>query len=389
VVLLSIMSEHSPRSSRARTLSNQNQTTLSSASAFPNSPSSASTLAASKASSNLFSFLPTWLTEPDPSTKGILIQAYFAIIGLHLLSTLPFIFILSDWIWLLVSILVQLSWYALGREYLRRKIILTEKSSITAAATPSPPPTISRDFGQGAQNGAGALPVAAAYLFEQQHRFLDSPLGPTDAVNIQQFRKQRAWLLQLITAFVSSLIALPSTLILIFSIGNKDVWYSLQGDDHVGARPLCIFFMVQCLLDIIIGLAEYREHLPLPTSWIHHAVYLRLMTWVLGLKSCGTFAAAAINELPSVLLSLGNIDKSLRTDLAFGIVYFATRVSYTILIFIYHVIWVTNSYYFQYVMGVVVIVHIMWFIQWRKSYIRNLSKNSKDRSSTKSEQRSP
>lgn len=363
------------RSPRARTSSNP--------SAFPPSPQSASTNAATKASNNLFNFLPTFLTEPDQSMKENLIKVYFAVIGLHLLFTLPYIFEVSDWIWFIGSILFQLAWYAIGREFLRRKIIIEALAGATSIPSP---PSISRDLG--AQNGAGALPVAAAYLFEQQHRFLDSPPGPTDAADIQRFRKQRAWLLQLITAFLSTIVAIPSTLSLLFYIGNKDVWYSLQGDDHFGARPLCIFFMVQCLLDIIIGLAEYREHLPLPTSWIHHAVYLRLMTWVLGLKSCGTFAAAAINELPSVLLSLGNLDKSLRTDLVFGIVYFATRVSYTCLIFIYHVIWVTNSFYFQHVMGVVLIVHVLWFIQWRKSYLRNVNKNAKDRT-TKSEQRSP
>ena len=370
------MDEQSKRTPRARTSSNPTP--------FPPSPLSASTNAAANASANLFFFLPTWLVDPNPSMKENLIMFYFAVIGLHLLVTLPSIFDIFDWISFVGSVMFQLSWYAIGREFLRRRII-KESSSFVTASIPSPP-QISRDLG--AQNGAGALPVAAAYLFEQQHRFLDSPPGPTDAADIQRFRKQRAWLLQLITAFISSIIALPSTFLLLFYIGNKEVWYSLQGDDVFGARFLCIFFLVQCLLDIIIGLAEYREHLPLPTSWIHHAVYLRLMTWVLGLKSCGTFASAAINELPSVLLSLGNVDKSLRTDLVFGIVYFATRVSYTFYIFILHIVWETNSFYFKFVMGFVFIVHVGWFIQWRKSYLRNLNKNLKDRAS-KPEPRSP
>jgi hypothetical protein len=80
-------------------------------------------------------------------------------------------------------------------------------------------------------------------------------------------------------------------------------------------------------MDLFLGVLFYREHLYLLTSWIHHIAYFVLCTWVLGTRKwCPLFAVCCLEELPTLVMAAGRLDAAWRSDLVFGVTYFATRI---------------------------------------------------------------
>ena len=125
------------------------------------------------------------------------------------------------------------------------------------------------------------------------------------------------------------------------------------------------------MLELVLGVVEYREFLFLGTTWLHHSLYLPLMTWLLALRATGAFTTLGVNELPTLMLALGTLHRPWRTDLAFGVVYGATRLAFTLLVACLHAAWSTNRTFFL-VNVVVCVAHAVFFAQWLRSYHRLL-----------------
>jgi len=71
------------------------------------------------------------------------------------------------------------------------------------------------------------------------------------------------------------------------------------------------------------------------------------------------------------MLGLGQIDRAWRTDLAFGVAYFSTRIAYTALNLYLHARFSTVRI-FAPINAVVLLAHSVWFRQWLASYLRLL-----------------
>ncbi|KAI0084522.1 hypothetical protein BDY19DRAFT_525593 [Irpex rosettiformis] len=93
------------------------------------------------------------------------------------------------------------------------------------------------------------------------------------------------------------------------------------------ADKSCCFFVAYLLCDLIIGSMHYRSSINLLTGWIHHTIYILLLTLlVLPHSFSSFFNMCCILELPTLLLSLGSLNKNLRNDYLFASVFFATRI---------------------------------------------------------------
>lgn len=85
---------------------------------------------------------------------------------------------------------------------------------------------------------------------------------------------------------------------------------------------VCLWFTLANVADILFGLVFYRKYLQLLTAYVHHSVYIWIMYFSVtgngGLWTSRPFSPififASIEEIPTFLMSLGSINKSLRTD---------------------------------------------------------------------------
>ncbi|KAF7798761.1 hypothetical protein EIP86_009986 [Pleurotus ostreatoroseus] len=79
--------------------------------------------------------------------------------------------------------------------------------------------------------------------------------------------------------------------------------------------------------DLAIGSLHYRGSISMLTGWIHHTVYIFLITFVvLPRNFAPLFALCCVLELPTFLLALGNLVPRLRSDYLFAAVFFLTRI---------------------------------------------------------------
>lgn len=155
--------------------------------------------------------------------------------------------------------------------------------------------------------------------------------------------------------------------------GGRLEWW--VGRDNVSVAVL-VWFGTANIMDIVLGLAFYREHLYMVTTWVHHSVYIWLMVllvtgdgYVATLPSPYTpaFMCALLEELPTLILAIGTIFPQYRQDFAFGITFFITRIVFhSYLLF----------YMFRLDPPVIIIIcyvnplllHLHWFSGWLSKY---------------------
>jgi hypothetical protein len=140
------------------------------------------------------------------------------------------------------------------------------------------------------------------------------------------------------------------------------------------------FFRVVQILDIVVGLVHYRSQLTLLTTWIHHSCYTLLCNWMLKRQISVLFGICFLEELPTLIMAIGRIDKRLRSDGWFGLTYFVFRVGMHTLL-TYNVVMYSGS---DDRIGVVRFnflltwcLHVNWFIDWIKQQLRLRKEHSK------------
>lgn len=152
-----------------------------------------------------------------------------------------------------------------------------------------------------------------------------------------------------------------------------DAFYGLNNFNVL----VCLWFAVANTFDIVFGLAFYRDQLKLLTTYIHHSAFIYIMitcTTGNGLfytvkPSAPTFQFVLIEELPTMILSLGSIFPSFRTDLGFGVSFFLLRVVYHICLLAYVYSLQIDTFVFC-CFFIAVWVHLHWFYCWCKSYAK-------------------
>jgi hypothetical protein len=73
---------------------------------------------------------------------------------------------------------------------------------------------------------------------------------------------------------------------------------------------------------------DYRSEIGLLSGWMHHTVYVLILSWVVRSGCTAGFMVFSPAELPTFILALGSVHKPWRLDLPMGLTFFATRIVY-------------------------------------------------------------
>ncbi|KAJ3553142.1 hypothetical protein NM688_g3774 [Phlebia brevispora] len=128
-----------------------------------------------------------------------------------------------------------------------------------------------------------------------------------------QTQRQKSWVLTAFSSAIMTSLSLPF-------VAN---WYG-RGTLISGGRYAeygCTFFVAYLLCDLAIGSMHYRSSISLLTGWIHHIVYILLITLVvIPYNFSSLFALCCILELPTFILAIGSLDAAYRNDYVFAAV---------------------------------------------------------------------
>ncbi|SPO44899.1 uncharacterized protein PSANT_02585 [Moesziomyces antarcticus] len=137
--------------------------------------------------------------------------------------------------------------------------------------------------------------------------------------------KKRCWILTTLASFVMCIASLPYLYDL--TIGGFDL-QTLRPRTKTVAEPLAAFFVAYLLSDLTLGSIYYRKLINLSSGWIHHIAYTFLFSLWVHKGWAHVAAAAAIFELPTLIMGIASIHPPLRSNTAFTVTFFATRVFY-------------------------------------------------------------
>jgi len=196
--------------------------------------------------------------------------------------------------------------------------------------------------------------------------------------------KKRSWLLGFVAAFLLSICSIPVTVDIFFREGG-DYFAKIVSTNSFYSMQALIFFSVELLLDLIVGLFEYPEKMGIMSAWLHHTLFLMGGYVTLNYHSCGYFLAGALVEIPTFLFALGTLYAPLRTDLLFGISCFVFRVAFatwfTVKVWLHH----PHAAVFAGMMVPALALNYTWFYLWARNYVVC---GKKDSSSSKNDSES-
>ncbi|KAI7867161.1 hypothetical protein BDF14DRAFT_1806270 [Spinellus fusiger] len=169
--------------------------------------------------------------------------------------------------------------------------------------------------------------------------------------------RQRAYVLSLLSSFVTSISSLP----LVWEIfkSNGDIQKLLMPERE---WPIAVtsFFFTFLVLDLTVGYCFYRSKVELLTGWIHHIGYIITLVWTIQQKYCPIFITMCCLEIPTFLLALGSINKKLRHDYLFAGTFVTSRILFHA--YMIRTLWVFQPY--SRMCGVLSIffpLHCYWF----------------------------
>ncbi|CAO3592281.1 unnamed protein product [Absidia cylindrospora] len=123
---------------------------------------------------------------------------------------------------------------------------------------------------------------------------------------------------------------------------------------------LVCFFQVYLALDLCLGQRYYRQRITWVTGWLHHSIYLILLTWFLYCRIPSFFVCASVLEFPTLILALGALHPPWRSDRMFAFTFFALRL-------VLHTFMIHRLKHYHYVRSLWCIVlailplHLYWF----------------------------
>jgi hypothetical protein len=183
----------------------------------------------------------------------------------------------------------------------------------------------------------------------------------------EQRPRGRAWLLSAATAAVMIICGFHVALDVLRNGFIPEVVYS--SNRH--SRFTCAFFATFMILDTVVGVLDYPDYFDLLTGWIHHAFYLTLIVALFYHGATHAQVHGFIEEIPVLILALGNLHPALRRDLLFGFTFFVMRILYHIYLtvnFCSHLGHKHPAVYYSALTSVLaLLLHLYWFAAWSKN----------------------
>lgn len=138
---------------------------------------------------------------------------------------------------------------------------------------------------------------------------------------------------------------------------------------HLGILNIIAYFFMDC----VIGYKEYNKYLLSLSGYIHHIIYIVVSVICIKLNIIVPYILFLIEELPTLILSLGKFNNNLRSDRIFGITFFLTRI-------VYHIFLIIMTYRYHILIPILgtlaLCVHTYWFKNWMNKYYINKKKTN-------------
>jgi hypothetical protein len=152
-----------------------------------------------------------------------------------------------------------------------------------------------------------------------------------------------------------------------FILSSSDMSDSLLG-----------FLQVCFCLDLVFGYFYYRQELQLLSGWIHHILYIAYFSFARAHGFSNGAAFLFYNEIPTVVLALGTIHPSLRSDWLFGVTFLLCRIvalAMTLRVY-YREFTTAPDVTHMLIPGYTIFVlHCYWFLCWAQTMNRKLRKH--------------
>lgn len=130
---------------------------------------------------------------------------------------------------------------------------------------------------------------------------------------------------------------------------------------HLGILNVIAYFLMDC----VVGYKEYNKYLMSLSGYIHHIIYIIVSVLSIKLNIILPYMMFFIEELPTLILSLGKFNNNFRSDRLFGVTFFLTRI-------VYHIFLITITYNYHIMFPIIgtlaLCVHSYWFKNWIKKY---------------------
>lgn len=195
----------------------------------------------------------------------------------------------------------------------------------------------------------------------------------TVAKNPSITEKQRAYIMSIKAASTLFLLSLYYNYRYISADFTEETYLS-NFTDHdffilqIGTLHLVSYFIMDCS----IGYFNYHKLLCTLAGYTHHIIYAVLgLVGAFNIRWLGPYYILfLIEELPTIILSVGNYNRALRRDTSFGIFFFLTRICYHTFL-----TWRFQSVLPILIMGLSALtVHSYWFRNWVRKYFPSSNK---------------
>lgn len=187
--------------------------------------------------------------------------------------------------------------------------------------------------------------------------------------------KKTAWLIMLLLSIV---LAVASIIYGVYAEFHGGYTVENVFAENIYSRAVVTFFAACNITDILIGMFYYPTYCDPFTTYFHHAFYISCCAAYIGSGKTLIFILGFFVEIPTVLLNLGVVVPTLRTDLLYGVVFFSFRIVYHA-IFAYRVFLIDDSGISWKLCLIPFPAHVLWFYKWLQGYM----KPKKDSESTR------
>ena len=134
-------------------------------------------------------------------------------------------------------------------------------------------------------------------------------------------------------------------------------------------------------VDLIVGFIDYRAQVDIASGWIHHIMYIGMLSVVCWEHLTQGFLPFLLEELSTVVLALGFM-QFYRNDWLTGAVFFAVRVAFHV-----YMQWVWWRFvgvskdlgWYYYLLTPAGFMNLNWFVAWARGQLRRLRKSAETR----------
>lgn len=210
----------------------------------------------------------------------------------------------------------------------------------------------------------------------QKKHNIDNLSNNTD----DKLRKSIAYILSIRASIVMFTIGVISNVVLYLNGGNfMDYTSSCTGNNLANGFQILgvLYFTSYLIMDIVLGKIYYHEHMCSLSGYAHHIGYLFINWLTVHYSMYSVFLLYMIEELPTIILSLGSFDKIYRNNTAFGLTFLLTRILYHAIVTIAIIFApndgirgsaLSNRYIILFFASLTLALHVYWFRGWLQKY---------------------